>query len=94
VARSNDKISDDDIGAWRLMGCCSLWRGDTWRELRMHVCIEEFACFQISKGADRFKLHVQGSEAWIDKREEASRAKLEGSIYGDVYTCNWSNLVG
>jgi hypothetical protein len=56
--------------------------------------MEEFACFQISKGADRFELHVQCSEAWIDKREEASRAELEGSIDGDVYTCNWSNLVG
>jgi hypothetical protein len=46
------------------------------------------------KGADRFKLHVQGSEAWIERREEASMAELEGSIDSDVYTCNWSNLVG
>jgi hypothetical protein len=34
-----------------------------WRELRMQVCIGEFAYFQISKGADRFELHVQGTEA-------------------------------
>jgi hypothetical protein len=47
--------------------------------------MEEFACFQISKGADRFKLHVQGSEAWIDKREEVSRAELEGSIDGVIW---------
>ena len=47
------------------------------------VCMfawEEFACFQISKSAYRFELHVQGSEAWIDGREEASMAELEGSI--------------
>ena len=47
------------------------------------VCMfawEEFACFQISKSADRFELHVQGSEAWIKGRKEASRAELEGSI--------------
>jgi hypothetical protein len=56
--------------------------------------MEEFACFQISKGADRFELHVQGSEAWIERREEASKAELEGSIDSVVYTCNWSNLVG
>jgi hypothetical protein len=56
--------------------------------------MEEFACFQISKGVDRFELHVQGSEAWIKSREEASKAELEGSIDGDVCTCNWSNLVG
>jgi len=53
----------------------SLWRGDTRRELRMQIstlqnlhvqfesinalAVEEFACFQISKGVDRFKLHVQ-----------------------------------
>jgi hypothetical protein len=60
----------------------------------MQVCIGEVACFQISKDMDRFELHVQGSEAWIDEREEASRAELEGSIDGDVCTCNWSNLVG
>jgi hypothetical protein len=94
VVRGDDKISDEDIGAWHLMGCCSLWRGDTWRKLRMQVCMKEIACFQISKGADRFELHVQGSEAWIDECEEASRAELEGSIDGDVCTCNWSNLVG
>jgi hypothetical protein len=94
VVRGDVKISDDDIGAWCLMGCCSLWCGDMWRELRMQVCMEEFACFQISKGADPFELHVQGSEAWIYKRGEASRAELEGSIDVDVYTCNWSNLVG
>jgi hypothetical protein len=76
------------------MGCCSLWHGDTWRELRMQVCMEEFVCFQISKGADRFELHVQGSEAWIDEGGEASRAELEGSIEGDVCSWNWSNLVG
>jgi hypothetical protein len=40
-----------------------MWRGDTWRELRMQVCMGEFACFQISKGADRFELHVRGTEA-------------------------------
>jgi hypothetical protein len=57
----------------------------------MQVCMREFACFQISKGADRFELHVQGSEALIDERGEASRAELEGSIDGDVCTCNWSN---
>jgi hypothetical protein len=47
--------------------------------------MEEFACFQISKGADRFELHVQGSEAWIDEREEASRAELEGSTNGCMF---------
>jgi hypothetical protein len=50
----------------------------------MQVCMGEFACFKISKGMDRFELHVQGSEAWIDEREEASRAELEGSIDGDM----------
>jgi hypothetical protein len=60
----------------------------------MHVCMGEFACFQISKGADRFELHVKGSEAWIDERGEASRTEPEGSIDGDVCTCNWINLVG
>jgi hypothetical protein len=54
----------------------------------MQVCMGEFVCFQISKGVDRFELHVLGSEAWIDEREEASRAELEGSIDGRVYTCN------
>jgi hypothetical protein len=54
----------------------------------MQVCMGEFVCFQISKGVDRFELHVQGFEAWIDKREEASRAELQGSIDVDVYTCN------
>jgi len=28
--------------------------------------LKEFACFQISKGVDRFKLHVQDSEVWIE----------------------------
>jgi hypothetical protein len=60
----------------------------------MQVCMGEFVCIQMSKGVDRFELHVLGSEAWIDEREEASRAELEGSIDGRVYTCNWSNLVG
>jgi hypothetical protein len=60
----------------------------------MQVCMREFTCFQISKGANRFELHVQGSEAWIDECGEASRAELEGSIDDDVCTCNWSNLVG
>jgi len=36
----------------------SLWHGDTWHELRT-LALEEFVCFQISKGVDRFKLHVQ-----------------------------------
>jgi hypothetical protein len=44
-------------------GLLSLWRGDMWRELRMQVCMEEFLCFQIGKGADRFELHVRGTEA-------------------------------
>jgi hypothetical protein len=54
----------------------------------MQVCMGEFVCIQMSKGVDRFELHVLGSEAWIDEREEASRAELEGSIDGRVYTCN------
>jgi hypothetical protein len=29
----------------------------------MQVCMEEFASFQISKGADRFELHVRVTEA-------------------------------
>ena len=41
---------------------------------------KEFACFQISKSADRFELHVRSSEAWIEGRQEASRTELEGSI--------------
>ena len=56
------------------------------------VCMfawEEFACFQISKSAYRFELHVQGSEAWIDGREEASMAELEGSI---DYRCLYLEL--
>jgi hypothetical protein len=60
----------------------------------IRFALEEFACFQISKGADRFESHVQGFEAWIDEHEEASRAKLKGSMDGDVCTCNCSNLVG
>jgi hypothetical protein len=47
---------------------------------------EESACFQITKGANRL--------AWIEGREKASMAKLEGSIDGDVCTSKWSNLVG
>ena len=44
------------------------------------------ARFQISKGADGFKLCTRVSEGWIERREEASRAKLEGSRdYGDLY---------
>ena len=39
-------------------------------------------------------MYVWVSEAWIEGREEASRTELEGSIDGDVCTCNWSNLVG
>ena len=45
----------------------SLWRGDSWHELRRCMfALKEFACFQISKGVDRFKLHVQDSEVWIE----------------------------
>jgi hypothetical protein len=31
------------------------------------------------QGADRFELHVRVSEAWMDRREEASKTELEGS---------------
>ena len=48
--------------------------------------LEGFACFQISKGVDRFKLHVRVSEAWIEGRVGIPRVELEGSIdYGSLY---------
>jgi hypothetical protein len=47
LVRGDDRISDDDIGSWRLMGSCSLWRGDTWCELRMHVCIRGVYCYML-----------------------------------------------
>ena len=50
---------------------------------------EEFACFQISKSADRFELHVRRSKAWIKGHEEASMAELEGSI---DYRCLYLQL--
>ena len=50
---------------------------------------EEFACFQISKSADRFELHVRRSKAWIKGHEEASMAELEGSI---DYRCLYLEL--
>ena len=58
---------------------------------------KEFACFQISKSADRFELHVRGSEAWIEGREEASRVELEGSIdcrclYLQLELFGWTEL--
>lgn len=61
----------------------------------MQVCIEGVCVLPNQQGRGSIRVVATDfSEAWTDGREEASRAELEGSIDGDVCTCNWSNLVG
>jgi hypothetical protein len=60
MGRDNDRISDDDTGAWQLMEFFVLCGASTCVvSSGCRFALKEFACFQLSKGVDRFKLHVR-----------------------------------
>jgi hypothetical protein len=62
--RGDDRISDDDIGAWRLMELLFFVASrHVARAQDASLHRRSFACFQISKGVDRFELHVRVTEA-------------------------------